>query len=139
MNGALELIPHACGDTVHQKLGTTGLSLYELHSSEGTFAYPFLTLEVSPLAPASSFFFPPQQLFTVRSMLVFLFYSILLFSQVRYINYSSISSFQSFSLHILPSKVPISQQGFKTRCSPRRDNMGCTHCKTIVYSFPSRV
>lgn len=72
-------------------------------------------------------------------MLVFLFYSILLFSQVKYINYSSIFSFQSFSLHILPSKVPISQQGFKTRCSPQGDNMGCTHRKTIVCSFPSSV
>lgn len=67
-------------------------------------------------------------------MLVFLFYSILLFSQVKCINYSSIFSFQSFSLHILPSKVPISQQGFKTRCSQRGDNMGCTQRKTIVYS-----
>lgn len=85
------------------------------------------------------FCFSSSGLFTVSSISDFLFYSILLlFSQVKCINYLSIFSFQSFPFHILLSKVPTSQQGFKTRCSPRGVSIGCTHYK-IIYSFPSRV
>lgn len=98
-----------------------------------------LALEVSPLLPASTFF-SATAFYCERYVSVsLLFYRLLLFSQVKYINYSSIFCFQSLSLHILPSKVHISQQGFKTRCSPRGDNMRCTHCKTIVYSPSSRL
>lgn len=70
--------------------------------------------------------FSPEQVFTVSGCSVFLLYSILLFSQVGYINYLSIFRFQSFSLHILLSKVPTSQRGLRTGRSPLGSNMGCT-------------
>lgn len=70
--------------------------------------------------------FSPEQVFTVSGCSVFLLYSILLFSQVGYINYLSIFRFQSFSLCILLSKVPTSQRGLKTGRSPLGSNMGCT-------------
>lgn len=106
-----------------------GHHLKQLDSSEG-----FLYLAAFSI----NFCFSSSGLFTVSSISDFLFYSILLFSQVKYINYLSIFSFQSLPLHILLSKVPTSQQGFKTRCSPRGVNIGCTHYK-IIYSLPSRV
>lgn len=79
-----------------------GNHLQLLDSSEGTLAtlsspWRFLLYFLLPL-------FPAEQLFTVSGMLVFLFYSILLFSQVKYINYSSIFSFQSFHCTFFPAK-----------------------------------
>ena len=58
-------------------------------------------------------------------------YSIPLLSpKSKSINYSSLFAFQSFLLHFLLSKEPISRWGFKPGLSPRGGNMWCTHRET---------
>lgn len=92
-----------------------------LKASWITFPHPG-DFSFSFVSPASSFF-PPQRLFAVRSMLMFLFYSILLFSQVKNINYSSIFDFQSF----------FSPRSFRAKClsAVRASKQGVLRGETI--------
>ncbi len=93
-----------------QRLGTTESSCVLLKALWFPFPHPG-----GFYIPTSSFFSRSSFLLFYCSMLVFLFYSILLFSQVKCINYLSIFSFQSFSLHILSQQSAYQPTGLQNK------------------------